>query len=265
MLFVSDGCHHSPGTVVVGVAQTNLCMNQVTAQQMTDSSHWLTAEEELGRAQKVFEELNVELQDELPVLWENQNLNDVMTKLDQQRQDKKGGTATSKAGDAGSSEDADHSDMTDSPPRLFGRIRIDEALDQAAVVSVRRHNDQVRKNRDILRKVIIAALYLARQEQAFRGHDESASSSNRGNFVELLHAFEEFDTRRAPGIIHCLQRDRAPSNIVSQGAPVFLDTERLVTIITTTNATIGTITTAAAATAATTNGTIAADNSLWQQ
>ncbi|KAG7257910.1 hypothetical protein CRUP_021840 [Coryphaenoides rupestris] len=55
------------------VAQTNLCMNQ--------------AEEELGRAQKVFEELNVELQDELPVLWENgfssvgpqlsQNLNDV--------------------------------------------------------------------------------------------------------------------------------------------------------------------------------------------
>ncbi|KAG7256891.1 hypothetical protein CRUP_021975 [Coryphaenoides rupestris] len=85
------------------VAQTNLCMNQ--------------AEEELGRAQKVFEELNVELQDELPVLWENQNLNDVMTKLDQQRQDKKGGTATSKAGDAGSSEDANHSDITDSPPR----------------------------------------------------------------------------------------------------------------------------------------------------
>ncbi|KAG7255767.1 hypothetical protein CRUP_016688, partial [Coryphaenoides rupestris] len=90
--------------------------------------------------------------------------------------------------------------------KLFGRIRIDEALDQAAVISVRRRNDQVRKNRDILRKVIIAALYLARQEQAFRGHDESASSSNRGNIVELLHAFAEFDTRRAPGIIHCLQR-----------------------------------------------------------
>lgn len=28
------------------------------------------AEEELGRAQKIFEELNVELQDELPVLWD---------------------------------------------------------------------------------------------------------------------------------------------------------------------------------------------------
>ncbi|KAG7260254.1 hypothetical protein CRUP_037038, partial [Coryphaenoides rupestris] len=74
---------------------------------------------------------------------------------------------------------------------------IDEALDQAAVISVRRRNDQVRKNRDILRKVIIAALYLARQEQAFRGHDESASSSNRGNIVEPLHAFAEFDTALA--------------------------------------------------------------------
>uniref|UniRef100_A0A3P9J2J5 Myc box-dependent-interacting protein 1 n=1 Tax=Oryzias latipes TaxID=8090 RepID=A0A3P9J2J5_ORYLA len=37
------------------VAQTNLSYNQ--------------AEEELGRAQKIFEELNVELQDELPTLW----------------------------------------------------------------------------------------------------------------------------------------------------------------------------------------------------
>ncbi|XP_041936567.1 myc box-dependent-interacting protein 1b isoform X2 [Alosa sapidissima] len=70
------------------------------------------AEEELGRAQKVFEELNVELQDELPTLWNSrvglyvttfqsmagvtekfhkemgklsQNLNDVMGKLEDQR------------------------------------------------------------------------------------------------------------------------------------------------------------------------------------
>ncbi|XP_077959341.1 myc box-dependent-interacting protein 1b isoform X23 [Gasterosteus aculeatus] len=81
------------------VAQTNLSFNQ--------------AEEELGRAQKIFEELNVELQDELPSLWDNrvgvyvntfqglaghqekfhgemsklsQNLNDIMTKLEEQRE-----------------------------------------------------------------------------------------------------------------------------------------------------------------------------------
>uniref|UniRef100_A0A7N8XST9 Myc box-dependent-interacting protein 1 n=1 Tax=Mastacembelus armatus TaxID=205130 RepID=A0A7N8XST9_9TELE len=70
------------------------------------------AEEDLGRAQKIFEELNVELQDELPGLWDSrvgiyvnsfqslashqekfhremsklsQNLNDIMTKLEEQR------------------------------------------------------------------------------------------------------------------------------------------------------------------------------------
>ncbi|KAM6945742.1 myc box-dependent-interacting protein 1b [Aplochiton taeniatus] len=98
------------------VAQTNLSWNQ--------------AEEELGRSQKVFEELNVELQDELPQLWDNRvgvyvitfqslaghqekfhremgklshNLNDIMTKLDEQR------TA---------SEGANHSVTPDSTPKL---------------------------------------------------------------------------------------------------------------------------------------------------
>ncbi|XP_058634650.1 myc box-dependent-interacting protein 1b isoform X2 [Onychostoma macrolepis] len=80
------------------IAQTNLSRNQ--------------AEEELGRAQKVFEEINYDLQEELPTLWDsrvgiyvntfqsvagleknfhrdmgklNQNLTDIMTKLDEQR------------------------------------------------------------------------------------------------------------------------------------------------------------------------------------
>ncbi|KAJ8252994.1 hypothetical protein GJAV_G00207980 [Gymnothorax javanicus] len=79
------------------VAQTNLSRSQ--------------AEEELGRAQKVFEEINVDLQEELPSLWNsrvgfyvntfqsvagleekfhremgklNQNLNDCLSKLDEQ-------------------------------------------------------------------------------------------------------------------------------------------------------------------------------------
>ncbi|XP_045908232.1 myc box-dependent-interacting protein 1b isoform X8 [Micropterus dolomieu] len=97
------------------VAQTNLSYNQ--------------AEEDLGRAQKIFEELNVELQDELPGLWDNrvgvyvntfqglagqqekfhremsklsQNLNDIMTKLEEQRQ---------------LNEEANHSDSASSPPK----------------------------------------------------------------------------------------------------------------------------------------------------
>ncbi|MEQ2268777.1 hypothetical protein XENORESO_014778 [Xenotaenia resolanae] len=100
------------------VAQTNLSYNQ--------------AEEELGRAQKIFEELNVELQDELPVLWDSrvgvyvgtfqslagqqerfhkemsklsQNLNDVMTKLEEQRQ---------------LNEEANHSESTSPAPKKPG-------------------------------------------------------------------------------------------------------------------------------------------------
>ncbi|XP_064166504.1 myc box-dependent-interacting protein 1 isoform X8 [Anguilla rostrata] len=87
------------------VAQTNLSRNQ--------------AEEELGRAQKVFEEINVDLQEELPSLWNsrvgfyvntfqsvagleekfhremgklNQNLNDCLTKLEDDNQTGQAGT-----------------------------------------------------------------------------------------------------------------------------------------------------------------------------
>ncbi|XP_035984437.1 myc box-dependent-interacting protein 1b isoform X3 [Fundulus heteroclitus] len=100
------------------VAQTNLSYNQ--------------AEEDLGRAQKIFEELNVELQDELPTLWDSrvgvyvgtfqslaghqekfhkemsklsQNLNDIMTKLEEQRQ---------------LNEEANHSESTSPAPKKLG-------------------------------------------------------------------------------------------------------------------------------------------------
>ncbi|XP_074482703.1 myc box-dependent-interacting protein 1b isoform X9 [Sebastes fasciatus] len=112
------------------VAQTNLSHNQ--------------AEEELGRAQKIFEELNVELQDELPALWDNrvgvyvntfqrlaghqekfhgemgklsQNLNDIMTKLEEQRELKKGGAAAAKTGEGAKSEETNHSESASSPPK----------------------------------------------------------------------------------------------------------------------------------------------------
>ncbi|XP_077055791.1 myc box-dependent-interacting protein 1b isoform X10 [Siphateles boraxobius] len=102
------------------IAQTNLSRNQ--------------AEEELGRAQKVFEEINYDLQEELPTLWNsrvgvyvntfqnvagleekfhremgklNQNLSDVMTKLDEQRLAKKG-VKTASIGKS-SEEAANHS------------------------------------------------------------------------------------------------------------------------------------------------------------
>ncbi|XP_036401030.1 myc box-dependent-interacting protein 1-like [Megalops cyprinoides] len=89
------------------------------------------AEEELGRAQKVFEEINVDLQEELPSLWNSrvgfyvntfqsvaglsekfhremgklsQNLNDVMTKLEEQNR-KAGKQGTKTAGSVKSDQD----------------------------------------------------------------------------------------------------------------------------------------------------------------
>ncbi|CAB1417521.1 unnamed protein product [Pleuronectes platessa] len=97
-----------------------------------DEAKIAKAEEDLGRAQKIFEELNVELQDELPALWDSrvgvyvntfqglaghqekfhkdmsklsQNLNDIMTKLEEQRQ---------------LNEEADISDSASSAPKRLG-------------------------------------------------------------------------------------------------------------------------------------------------
>ncbi|XP_049426065.1 myc box-dependent-interacting protein 1b isoform X2 [Epinephelus fuscoguttatus] len=113
-----------------------------------DEAKIAKAEEELGRAQKIFEELNVELQDELPTLWDNrvgvyvntfqsmarhqekfhgemsklsQNLNDIMTKLEEQRELKKGGTAAAKTEDGAKSEEANHSESASSPPKVTTR------------------------------------------------------------------------------------------------------------------------------------------------
>ncbi|XP_061898277.1 myc box-dependent-interacting protein 1b isoform X5 [Entelurus aequoreus] len=109
-----------------------------------DEAKIAKAEEELGRAQKIFEELNVELQDQLPVLWDSrvgvyvntfqslaghqekfhkemsklsQNLNDIMTKLEEQRQLKKDGTTATKTIATAKSEDANHSQAATSPTR----------------------------------------------------------------------------------------------------------------------------------------------------
>ncbi|XP_061688013.1 myc box-dependent-interacting protein 1b isoform X6 [Syngnathoides biaculeatus] len=107
-----------------------------------DEAKIAKAEEELGRSQKVFEELNVELQDQLPVLWDSrvgvyvnafqslashqekfhkemsklsQNLNDIMSKLEEQRQLKKD-VAAAKAGDNAKSEEANHNQAASLPP-----------------------------------------------------------------------------------------------------------------------------------------------------
>lgn len=51
--------------------------------------------------------------------------------------------------------------------------------------SVRLQN--IANNREMLRHIINAIVYLTQQGMALRGHDETSDSKNRGNFLELLH------------------------------------------------------------------------------
>uniref|UniRef100_A0A8C2B4L1 Bridging integrator 1b n=1 Tax=Cyprinus carpio TaxID=7962 RepID=A0A8C2B4L1_CYPCA len=102
-----------------------------------DEAKIAKAEEELGRAQKVFEEINYDLQEELPTLWDsrvgiyvntfqsvagleekfhrdmgklNQNLSEIMTKLDEQRLAKKSVPTAS----TGKSEEAANHNLSES-------------------------------------------------------------------------------------------------------------------------------------------------------
>ena len=55
-------------------------------------------------------------------------------------------------------------------------------------------------------RLIVAALYLACQEQVLRGHNEATGCANRANFVELVHAFAEFDNTLAEHLGHGINK-----------------------------------------------------------
>lgn len=77
--------------------------------------------------------------------------------------------------------------------KMFGKQRIDTLLDSQRKAEIHKHNEQVNKNREILKRLIDAVCYLAKQELPFRGHDESSESVNRGNYIEFLNVLRKYD------------------------------------------------------------------------
>ena len=69
------------------------------------------------------------------------------------------------------------------------------ALNEQQRLNISFHNSRVQENGEILKVLINGTCYLANQELAFRGNNESATSFNRGNYVELIYAFAENDER----------------------------------------------------------------------
>ncbi|XP_032067022.1 zinc finger MYM-type protein 1-like isoform X3 [Thamnophis elegans] len=81
--------------------------------------------------------------------------------------------------------------------KTFGISRIDIALDKQRRLNINIHNAKVKENRDTLKDLIDVTCFLAKQQLTFHGNDESTDSTNRGNYVELLHVFAEKDDRLA--------------------------------------------------------------------
>lgn len=78
--------------------------------------------------------------------------------------------------------------------KTFGDTRVDLQLDEQRRNQTTAHNNKVRQNREILKRLIHVVAFLGKQEMAFRGHDESKDSENKGNYLELLQFLGEYDS-----------------------------------------------------------------------
>ncbi|KAL4131731.1 hypothetical protein QTP88_009004 [Uroleucon formosanum] len=73
--------------------------------------------------------------------------------------------------------------------------RIETCLSEAYKISIEKHNETIKNNRYVVSRLIDATCYLAKQELPFRGHDEQITSTNRGNYVELINLMETLDLK----------------------------------------------------------------------
>ena len=70
---------------------------------------------------------------------------------------------------------------------------IDEELVGIAEASKTRKEEEREENRRIVQTIFDVARHLAKQNTAFRGHDETNDSANRGNFLEELYFLAKYD------------------------------------------------------------------------
>jgi len=56
-----------------------------------------------------------------------------------------------------------------------------------------KYKESVKKNRQYITILLDNLLFCCRQGIPIRGHDESIESSNKGNFIELLHQVAKYN------------------------------------------------------------------------
>ena len=78
--------------------------------------------------------------------------------------------------------------------KTFGKHDIITAISESAKLANQIHNKEVEENRQYLKRLTNAVLYLCKQELPLRGYDEGTDSLNRGNYRELLECFADIDS-----------------------------------------------------------------------
>ena len=78
--------------------------------------------------------------------------------------------------------------------RIFGKQKIHTLIDSQSKAEIQKHNKQVNKDCEILKRLIDAVCYLAKQELPFHGQDESSESANKGNYMELFNLLRNYDS-----------------------------------------------------------------------
>lgn len=76
---------------------------------------------------------------------------------------------------------------------MFGKFRIDCQLDNQKRLTILQHNERVKENREIMKRLVDIICHLGKRQLALRGHDESVDSIDRGNYVELVHLLRKYD------------------------------------------------------------------------
>ena len=71
------------------------------------------------------------------------------------------------------------------------------SLNEQRRLNISVHSAKVRENRETWKDLINVNCFPAKQKLAFSSYDESSISSNRGNYVELLHTLAAKDERLA--------------------------------------------------------------------
>uniref|UniRef100_H3B3J6 DUF4371 domain-containing protein n=1 Tax=Latimeria chalumnae TaxID=7897 RepID=H3B3J6_LATCH len=77
---------------------------------------------------------------------------------------------------------------------MFGSVNVATQLDESYRVGIRKHNEEVDKNRYILSKLIDCVCFCGAFELALHGHDETESSLNPGVFRGLVDLVSSIDS-----------------------------------------------------------------------